>query len=84
MVGSAHFREWNIAQAEIDAEFGHYCESGYALLNVSSNANANRLSAQKELLLWHWKLGISVQWVQELMRMVEVKEPNVPWIKSLC
>ena len=57
-------------------EFGHYAGSGYACLNISSEANQNLSSAQKELLLWHWKLGISMQRVQELMRVIEVKEPN--------
>ena len=75
MLKPAHFWEWITAQTEIDAEFGP-CESGYALLNVPCNANADILSAQKELLLWHWKLGISMQRVQELMCIVKVKEPN--------
>ena len=44
---STLFQEWNVARTEIDVEFGHYCESGYALLSVSSNANANLLSAQR-------------------------------------
>ena len=33
-------------------------------------------SAQKELLLWHWKLGISMQHIQELMKVAEMKEPS--------
>ena len=41
-----------------------------------SDENANLLNAQKELLLWHWKLGISMQQVQKLMRVVEMKEPD--------
>ncbi len=57
-------------------KFGQYCEFGCAFLKVSFNANANLSSAQKELLLWHWKLGISMQRVQELMCIVKVKEPN--------
>ena len=36
----------------------------------------NLSSAQKELLLWHWKLGISMQRIHELMRVVEVEEPD--------
>lgn len=70
------FQEWNIARTEIDSEFGHYAGSGCAFSNVSSEENRNLSSAQKELLLWHWKLGISMQRVQELMRVVEVKEPD--------
>ena len=30
----------------------------------------------KTLLLWHWKLGISVQHIQELMQVMEVEEPD--------
>ena len=44
--------------------------------NVLLDENANLSSAQKELLLWHWKLGISIQRVQELMRVVEMREPD--------
>jgi len=58
---SALFQECNDACTEIDMEFGHYAGSGYAFLNLSSEANQNLSSAQKELLLWHWKLGISMQ-----------------------
>jgi hypothetical protein len=58
-------------------EYGHYsCSSGFGLPNVAVDENANLSSAQKELLLWHWKLGISMQRVQELMRVVEVEEPD--------
>ena len=70
------FREWNVARTEIDVEFDHYAGSGYACSNISSKANQNLSTAQKELLLWHWKSGISMQQIQELMRVVEVKEPN--------
>ncbi len=58
---SALFQEWNVAHTEIDVEFGHYAGSGYACSNISSEANQNLSTAQKEFLLWHWKLGISMQ-----------------------
>ena len=32
--------------------------------------------AQKELLLWHLKLGTNMQHIQELMRVSEMKDPN--------
>ena len=38
--------------------------------------NINLSSAQKELLLWHNKLGISMPWVQELIRAHTMEEPN--------
>ena len=34
---------------------------------VSADDNINLTPAQKELLLWHWKLGISMHRIQELM-----------------
>jgi hypothetical protein len=34
---------------------------------VSDSENKNLTSPQRELLLWHWKLGINMYWVQELM-----------------
>ena len=57
-------------------EFGHYCGTGYACSNLSSDENTNILSAPKELLLWHWKSSIFMQQVQELMRVVEMREPD--------
>ena len=44
--------------------------------NVGVDANVNLDSAKKELLLWHWKLGISMPRVQELMRPVEMIDSN--------
>ena len=46
------------------------------LPNVASDENTNLTNAQKELLLWHWKLGISMPRIQELMKVVEMREPN--------
>ena len=47
-----------------------------SLPNVASEENQNLSGAQKELLLWHWKLGISMHHIQELMKVSEMKEPN--------
>jgi hypothetical protein len=74
---SEHYKRWQMATQIVDMEYGHYsCSSGFGLPNVAVDENANLSSAQKELLLWHWKLGISMQRVQELMRVVEVEEPD--------
>jgi hypothetical protein len=74
---SEHYKKWQMAAQMVDLEYGHYnCFSGCGLPNVAVDANANLSSAQKELLLWHWKLGISMQRIQELMRVVEVEEPD--------
>jgi hypothetical protein len=74
---SEHYKRWQMATQVVDMEYGHYCcSSGVCLPNVAVDSNANLSSAQKELLLWHWKLGISMQRIQELMRVVEVEEPD--------
>jgi hypothetical protein len=74
---SEHYKKWQMASLAIDSEYGHYsCGTGYGLHNVATDGNTNLSSAQKELLLWHWKLGISMQRIQELMRVVKVEEPD--------
>ena len=40
----------------------------FVLLCVGSVENENLTVAQRELLLWHWKLGIGMQWIQAMMR----------------
>ena len=68
---------WNLAMTEVDDEFDHYGSAfGFGLPGVGVPENQNLSSAQKELLLWHWKLGISMQRIQELMRVVEVCDEN--------
>jgi hypothetical protein len=42
---------------------------------VGDAENANLTSPQRELLLWHWKLGISMYRVQELMWERTYEEP---------
>jgi hypothetical protein len=42
---------------------------------VGDSENAYLTSRQRELLLWHWKLGISMHRVQELMQERTYKEP---------
>jgi hypothetical protein len=74
---SQHYNDWKLASVAVDQENGNYCcSSGFGLPNVANESNSNLSSAQKELLLWHWKLGISMQRIQELMRVVEVEEPD--------
>ena len=94
--GSKTYRDWDVASAsarEVDEEYYHYCCSlSYGSSGVGTAENQNLNSAEKELLLWHWKLGIGMKRVQELMRCVEVREPSgavtvmdrviVPKIKS--
>ena len=37
---------------------------------------ANFSNTQKELLFWHWILGISMHHVQKVMQTQNAKEPN--------
>ena len=55
---------------------------------VGSLANENLSSAQRELLLWHWRLGIGMQRIQAMMRNRTFEDPfgrsqvHPPIIKS--
>jgi hypothetical protein len=57
---SEHYQKWKVATLAVDLEYGHY-SCRYGLPNVATQHNQNLSSAQKELLLWHWRLGISMQ-----------------------
>ena len=43
---------------------------------VGSNENQNVTDPQKELLIWHWKLGISMYCIQEFMKEETMEDPN--------
>ena len=43
---------------------------------MSDASNVNLTAGQKELLLWHWKLGISMHRIQELMTGHQSKDRN--------
>ena len=74
---SQHYNDWKLASLAVDQENGHYCcLSSFGSPNVAVDLNIYLSSAQKELLLWHLKLGISMQHIQELMQVVEVEEPD--------
>ena len=66
-----HYADWSMDSVE--AEFDHF--SGFCGPCVASDANQNLSSAQEELLLWHWKLGISMHRIQELMREIPMEDP---------
>jgi hypothetical protein len=42
---------------------------------VGNLENKKLTSTKRELLLWHWKLGINMYWVQELMHERTFEEP---------
>ena len=66
---SHNFRSWNIAT--LDGQ-----EKDFFGPSVLAHDNVNLSRAQKELLLWHNKLGISMPRVQELMRSIPMEEPS--------
>ena len=73
----AHFSSWQIPTASINKEFECYSVGmGCMLPNVGLHTNKNLSSAQKEILLWQLKLGISMQQIQKLMQVVKVEEPD--------
>ena len=43
---------------------------------VGSSENQNMTDIPKELLIWNWKLGISMYHIQELMKEKKIEEPN--------
>jgi hypothetical protein len=51
----------------------HYKFSG-SCVGIPDNENLS--TPQKELLKWHWKLGISMYRIQEMMRERHYEEPN--------
>ena len=54
-----YFEYWNVSTVVTKEEYDHYCTSlGFGLPNVGVSENYNLSSVQKELLLYHWKLGI--------------------------
>jgi hypothetical protein len=46
------------------------------LQSVANPSNDNLTPGQKELLLWHWRLGISMSRIQELMVSHRAKDEN--------
>eukprot|EP01082_Thalassiosira_pseudonana_P009463 g8665.t1 g8665 contig3:647373-650417(+) len=68
------FGNWNVnaLPCDVDAEYAHY--SRIMCPCVADEANVNLSGPQKELLLWHWKLGVSMYQVQELMREQKFEE----------
>ena len=48
----------------------------FGLRSVLADENRNLTNPQKELLLWHNKLGVSMQHIQRLMKAANVVEPR--------
>ena len=69
---SQNYDHWKVKT--VCDEFDHYV--GFCGPCVASADNVNLTATQKELLLWHWKLGVSMRRIQELMRPQRYKEPS--------
>jgi hypothetical protein len=58
-------------------KFEHNFDTDASLfLSVADPSNVNLTPGQKELLLWHWRLGISMSHIQELMVPHWAKDEN--------
>ena len=55
-------------------EFEHYTQ--FCGPCVGTPENKNLSNAQKELLLWHWRWGISMHRIQEIVNPQQMEEPN--------
>ena len=58
-------RQWN--QDLDDFEFEYNAMESICCPCVGDDSNANLSGPQRELLLWHWKLGCSMSRIQQLM-----------------
>ncbi len=77
--GQCHFTDALIDEATSTKETLHHKFSTYSktcCACVGTTSNANLSGPQKELLLWHWKLGISMYWIQKLMQHIEAHESS--------
>ena len=61
-------------EKEVNSEFERFSNLGSPCVGQDSNTNLS--GPQKELLLWHWKLGISMFRIQEMMREQKLREPS--------
>ena len=58
----------------VNNEFEHYTQVCGPRVGITENETLS--NAQKELLLWHCKLGISMHRIQELMTPQRVEDPD--------
>ena len=67
-------RQWNSKVEEF--EFEYQATKAMCCPCVGDDANSNLSGPQRELLLWHWKLGISMTRIQALMVEHEAVDMN--------
>ena len=75
MMGSSvsrNFADWGM-EDQVSSIARHF---GLQSKDVSLQANSNLSGAQKELMLWHLKLGVSMNHIQRLMKVLEMHEPT--------
>ena len=58
----------------ITGKFEHFYQFCGTCVGYSENKNVT--DPQKELLIWHWKLGISMYRIQEFMKEQTMEYPN--------
>ena len=64
---------WTSVVDEFEYEFNSIAQLMCPCVRMQSNANLT--NAEKELLLWHWKLGVSMHHVQKLMKGHTATDP---------
>ncbi len=79
VAGQCHFTDALIdedisTKETLDNEFSTYSKICCPCVGTASNANLS--GPQKELLLWHWKLGISMYQIQELICSIKAHESS--------
>lgn len=72
------FGHWNVASERRTVAFNSEYEfySKICCPSVGDEANVNLSGPQKELLLWHWKLGCDMKKIQDMMRGRKYKEES--------
>ncbi len=92
--GCHHFSNALLGRSTPTKERLYYEFSTYSRICcpcIEASSNANKSGPHKKLLLWHWKLGISMYCIQELMQSIQAHEssgiyheinPVVPIFKS--
>ena len=58
-------RRWQKEDEEFEFEFAQ--TQAMCCPCVGDDSNSNLTSPQRELLLWHWKLGVSMKRIQQMM-----------------
>ncbi len=66
----------NLGQSPQNSALDSKHFSNFYCACVGAAENENISAAQKELLKWHWKLGIGIYCIQEMMRERHYEDPD--------